>query len=79
MKNEKKARAEFPDKPSTDEILTSRLAAGDTQEQAGSRVYVRERTWQDWERGERSMPSAAFELYLRKTKQALERFGKRQK
>lgn len=50
--------------PTPAEILAIRQAAGLTQEQAAARVYASSyRTWQDWERGVRTMPVAIWELW----------------
>ena len=53
--------------PTPDEIRAARAAAGHTQTEAGAIVWVAMRTWQDWESGARSMPAAAWELYMVKT------------
>lgn len=50
-------------RPEPDEIRAARLAAGLTQRQAGEVIGAAERTWQDWERGERNMPPAKWELF----------------
>lgn len=50
--------------PLPDEIATARQRASQTQVQAGAAVGANERTWQDWERGQRTMPTAAWWLYL---------------
>jgi DNA-binding transcriptional regulator YiaG len=47
-----------------EEIKAARLRADLTQEMAGRTVGATRRTWQDWERGEREMPSTAWELFL---------------
>ncbi len=56
-----------PDKqssPTPAEILAIRQAAGLTQEQAAARVFAPSyRTWQNWERGVRTMPVAIWELW----------------
>lgn len=49
---------------SRDAIATARKRAGHTQAQAGAAVGACERTWQDWERGQRAMPPSAWLLYL---------------
>lgn len=51
------------------EIRSARLVAGLTQKDAGELVGGGERTWQDWERGQRAMPASARELFLIKTGQ----------
>lgn len=53
----------IPD-PTPESIVTARLRAGHTQAQAGAAVGATERTWQDWERGQRAMPASAWWLYL---------------
>ena len=53
-----------PQSPTPAEILAIRQAAGLTQAQAAARVYASSyRTWQDWERGVRTMPVAIWELW----------------
>jgi DNA-binding transcriptional regulator YiaG len=53
-----------PQSPTPAEILALRKAAGLTQEQAAYRVYASSyRTWQDWERGVRTMPATALALW----------------
>jgi len=51
------------DHPTTEEVLSIRLAAGLTQEEAGAVVKSARRTWQDWERGRRKMPAGLFDLF----------------
>lgn len=53
--------------PTAEMILLAREAAGLTQEAAALVVYTSWRTWQDWERGERRMHPAFWELFLLKT------------
>ena len=53
--------------PSPGDIRAARDAAGLTQEQAAALVHAARRAWQDWERGERQMPPAAWELFRLKT------------
>ena len=55
--------------PSPSEIRQSRLSLGLTQAQAGALVGVTDRAWRYWERGERVMPSSAWELFNLKTKE----------
>lgn len=57
-------------KPTPSQIRAARLAVGLTQVEAGALVYHARRSWQDWERGERAMDPAVFELFLIKTGQA---------
>lgn len=54
--------------PTPAAVKAARLAAGLTQEQAGSLVGAARRTWQDWERGQRRMQPGLFELFHLKTK-----------
>ena len=54
--------------PSPQEIKDARAKAGLTQAQAAALVGVTDRAWRYWERGSRSMPSSAWELFLLKTK-----------
>ena len=50
--------------PTPAKILAIRQAAGLTQAQAAARVYASSyRTWQDWERGVRTMPATALALW----------------
>ena len=51
------------DHPSLDAIKSARVSAGLTQEEAGAVVKSARRTWQDWERGRRKMPSGLFDLF----------------
>lgn len=55
--------------PTPDEIKAARAAAGHNQSQAAETIYKGLRTWQQWEKGDRQMDAAFFELYLIKTKQ----------
>lgn len=55
--------ATWPSPPTPAAILAAREAAGLTQEQAGAVLYCAERTWQDWERGRRTMMPALFECF----------------
>lgn len=47
-----------------DAIATARQRAGHTQAQAAAAVGVTARAWQQYESGDRSMPSSAWWLYL---------------
>lgn len=53
--------------PSPSDIRQSRLALNLTQSQAGALVWVTDRAWRYWERGERVMPKGMWELFLIKT------------
>lgn len=53
--------------PTTEQIRKARDEAGHTQAQAGETIHVARRTWQDYERGERTMPPGLYELYRIKT------------
>ena len=56
--------------PTPPEVRAARQAAGHTQAEAAREVHAGSyRTWQDWERGRRKMPLAAWDLYLTKTDQ----------
>lgn len=46
------------------DIRAARTAAHLTQTQAGQTIGGTLRTWQDWESGARTMPSAAWDLFL---------------
>ncbi|WP_081616895.1 MULTISPECIES: helix-turn-helix domain-containing protein [unclassified Thioalkalivibrio] len=48
-------------------IRAAREAVGHSQAQAAALVHTDGRTWRRWEAGDRSMPLAAWELYLLKT------------
>ncbi len=52
------------DKPTPQEIIDARTAAGQSTAEAATLVYVALRTWQQWEAGDRKMPRASWELYL---------------
>ncbi len=55
--------------PTPSQIRDARQAANLTQAAAGALVYHARRAWQDWERGERAMDPAVFELFQIKTGQ----------
>ena len=59
--------------PSPATIRAARLSLGLTQSQAGALVGVTDRAWRYWERGERVMPSSAWELWQIKTKREVEK------
>lgn len=50
--------------PTPDAITTARQRAGHTQAQAAAAVGVTARAWQQYESGDRAMPSSAWWLYL---------------
>ena len=53
-----------PQSPTPAQVLAMRQAANLTQGQAAARVYASSyRTWQDWERGVRTMPATALALW----------------
>ena len=54
--------------PNPTEIKEARANAGLTQSQAAALVGVTDRAWRYWERGSRTMPSSAWELFKIKTK-----------
>lgn len=54
--------------PSPADIREARHRAGLTQSQAAALVGVTDRAWRYWERGSRTMPSSAWELFKIKTK-----------
>lgn len=58
-------------KISVDAIRTARRQAKHTQKKAGEVIYCTRRAWQQWERGDRDMQLAFFELYLVKTGQLI--------
>lgn len=45
-------------------IRETRDGVCQTQTQAAATVYASLRAWQRWERGDRAMPRASWELYL---------------
>jgi DNA-binding XRE family transcriptional regulator len=49
-------------------IKSTRLLFGYTQKEASSLIYSCERTWRQWEAGERKMHPAFFELFNKKAK-----------
>lgn len=49
--------------PTPAEIKQSRLDYGLTQTQAAALIYKNIRTWQQWEKGDREMDIAFFELF----------------
>ena len=49
-------------------IKSTRLLFGYTQKEAASLIYSCERTWRQWEAGERKMHPAFFELFNKKAK-----------
>ncbi|WP_241649908.1 RES domain-containing protein [Rosenbergiella collisarenosi] len=51
------------------EIIARRHASSLTQTQAGKLVYSGLRSWQQWEKGDRKMPSGLWELFIWKTDQ----------
>ncbi|WP_347990093.1 hypothetical protein [Methylomonas sp. AM2-LC] len=53
--------------PTPDEIKKARKDAGLTQTKAAVLIYKDLRTWQYWEKGEREMDIALFELFNLKT------------
>lgn len=53
--------------PTPTEIKQARLDAGLTQKQASELIYKNIRTWQQWEKGDREMDAAFFELFKIKT------------
>lgn len=53
--------------PPPAQIKAARRAAGLSQTEAGERVGVALRTWQQWEAGDRRIPMSAWELFAIKT------------
>jgi putative transcriptional regulator len=49
--------------PTPEQIKKARLDAGLTQAQAAALVYSELRAWQYWEKGDRSMHPAFWELF----------------
>jgi DNA-binding transcriptional regulator YiaG len=56
--------------PTPEQVKAARTAAGHSQTQAADTIYKGLRTWQQWEKGERAMDPALFELYCLKTGQS---------
>lgn len=50
--------------PNPDYIIRMRTKHGLTQVDAAQMVCAADRTWQQWEAGERRMPAAAWHLFL---------------
>lgn len=55
------------EKPRLDEIIKARKDAGLTQTQAGDLIYKSCRAWQQYEKGDREIDLAYWELFLIKT------------
>lgn len=53
--------------PTPEAIRTARICAGRTQSECAALVHVAQRTWQQWEYGERRMPPCAWELFVIKS------------
>lgn len=54
--------------PTPEQIKKARMDAGLTQTQAGELIYKSCRAWQQYEKGDREMDLAYWELFLIKTK-----------
>lgn len=54
--------------PTPEEIKQARKDAGLTQTQAAELIYKSCRAWQQYEKGDREMDKAFFELFMIKTK-----------
>jgi len=52
-----------------EEIRAAREAAGLTQTDATALIFSSVRAWQQWERGDRRMHPAFFDLFTRKVKE----------
>jgi putative transcriptional regulator len=59
--------------PTPDKIKQAREQAGLTQTQAAELIYKGLRTWQQWERGDRAMDPALWELFRLKITMSNER------
>lgn len=55
--------------PTPTEIREARINSGLTQTEAAQKVQASLRGWQQWEAGDRAMPSGLFELFMLKTGQ----------
>jgi DNA (cytosine-5)-methyltransferase 1 len=53
--------------PTPEQLKQSRREAGLTQSESANLIYSELRTWQHWEKGDRKMHPAFFELFLIKT------------
>lgn len=51
------------DSPTPEQVKKARIDSGLTQSQAASLIYSELRTWQHWEKGDRAMHPAFFELF----------------
>jgi DNA-binding transcriptional regulator YiaG len=49
--------------PTPEQIKAARKAAGITQTEAGALVHTTVRVWQQWEKGDRRMHPAFWELF----------------
>lgn len=58
--------------PEPDQIRAARLSAELTQESAAKLVYSSLNAWSQWERGERKMHPAIWELFQIKTQQLID-------
>ena len=58
--------------PEPDQIRAARLSAELTQESASRLVYSSLNAWSQWERGERKMHPAIWELFQIKTQQLID-------
>ena len=56
-------------KPTPEDVLQARKAAGLTQEAAGQVLGRHNREWRKWESGTAGMADSTFELFLLKTGQ----------
>jgi DNA-binding transcriptional regulator YiaG len=56
-------------KPTTHEILSARLAAGQNQTDAAAEIGMSLRAWQQWESGDRGMSPQLWSMYLLRTHQ----------
>jgi DNA-binding XRE family transcriptional regulator len=55
--------------PTPEQVKQSRTDAGLTQTEAAELIYKGCRAWQQYEKGDRAMDAAYWELFLIKTKQ----------
>ena len=59
--------------PTPLEIKQSRVDVGLTQTAAAELIYKKIRTWQQWEKGDREMDAAFFELFKIKSRMLIAR------
>tara|TARA_Y100000310_G_scaffold213365_2_gene214303 strand:+ start:1159 stop:1383 length:225 start_codon:yes stop_codon:yes gene_type:complete len=61
--------------PSPDEVKAAREESGLTQTEAAKLIYKGLRTWQQWEKGDRAMDPAFYELFLIKSQKVVDPYA----